>query len=1190
MSVILEVEANSCFPLMVNDTISFKQDAYTLPEPVSPWEQLEYMTAYTLQSTTLKDAGSSFWTVPNASSLQKSDCNKPFSTMVKEKTAELESLYATGMPTLECSDSEWVNMFEYEFHNACPYKWKGIKKWYCMGRRNEEGRLQFAFMHTPPVTNGCTSYNLGDSECNHLNKDIDGISLLLADSDESKSFMLDSKGYLKKAVNPVLLGVISNDQPVTCIENANADIEGITFMSFDGKITVSKESIPGLFSGKWGAIGDKDRDDWEHTNLVANPAIQQAVTTTMLGFVYTIWGTIYKNVLYMVALKLPIPGTGSFLARGTYEGQHTWYRLQTAKGDLYKDRNPYLPGSDKNTPAITAADLCVINGVDKTETFKRLEALGLVDDDKGVVIDGDDGGLAVFYPLCYTTLNVKKFLEWYGSDAELEETISLATVGDGYAAGLKTNWQGDIIMNNSLVGRAGYLNCLVKDAAREENKVYEDMALSFYDSASIKYKYCSLTTDTDDAEADARNAPLYPSASDNINMLLFTYSGSFTTGDPADNLIFMGDHVVTAVAYLFNGPKYPSYEIGGFFRYPSVPCMMGANEFCCSGGTLCADAYSNGERLVQQCGGPFEKYQIGNPKVYCDEYRFGCHGEFLYCAHFKATDEIVAAQWGGPGLIHVGSACGTEQPTKVPYLQYKYGSRPVLVGGSLMGGVNYIFANIKKIGPSYSILISQGHAYNGWNSFYANIGEDITNMVAAEYDPSIRGDLAAFAPEIRDGKTEAMFYNDFAYELPAEPVYSWEDAIVGFCPVPERTGYNAEEMVYVHGDGNGLSVYIHSVDECGRPASYCVEVTGSAMQNLYSTTMATDYPNNLTHSNTLTMGFIQGSADPQSGGKYHYLATTIEAFDFDSTVPASTGISCISLHITNHRSNERITLTDFYPNEDPKQLSLSGIRSLEHYIPIENYETQRIILSAKAKTFQGVDECFILREETGLNPAKTKLLRMDDEYGIPTPVKTTCWYYLDIHKPGFIRCMKAQRDIVQNELKITPEGRAYEWSATSMAQARYEVEVTEELAKDIANNGGELVDAMDNTLRRDDNGKYIFSIHGKNCGYAPATTSIIINRNYAYLHRTDFEVWTYDENTYAKLVDENNYAPQDSEGNDIPPPASGVYDEDPSISIYYSTADIARIVKNRTGIELPMYGSPEGVSIEVIPGSGPSVN
>ena len=400
MDITLEIEVNACFPLLSLDKVALKQDAYTLPDPVSVWPGgVDDMSSYISGAMELSTiTTTNYWQLPTAKNFQKASCNTPFSTYIKARTEELESAYATAIPALECASSEWAHMFDYEFHNACPFKWKDKKVWHCMGRFNEAGMLQFAFMHTlPPDDKGCTQYSLGDGDCNFLNKDIEGTTLLLADQDAAKSFMLDSKGKLKKALNPVLLGVISNEQPVTCIENANSAVNGITTFIND-KVNVRRDLIPKLFSSNWNISGGATMT-WEEVHRVANPAIQQVATTSMLGFIYTIWGTIYRNVLYMCAVKLPLPGSGTYLVKGTYAGSPAWYRLRTAPGDLITDTNPYLPGDEKDTPAITAADLCVIDGIDKTETFKELEALGLTQEGSEQQVDDTMRGILHRSPL-----------------------------------------------------------------------------------------------------------------------------------------------------------------------------------------------------------------------------------------------------------------------------------------------------------------------------------------------------------------------------------------------------------------------------------------------------------------------------------------------------------------------------------------------------------------------------------------------------------------------------------------------------------------------------------------------------------------------------------------------------------------------------------------------------------------------
>lgn len=1104
MDPTIEIEVNTCFPLMYLDQSALKQDVYITPAPESPWGDINAFSNYISESVVLiGDMQEQFWQLPTAKNFQKTSCNSAFSALIKTRTSELESQYATGIPTLECSASEWTTMFEYEFHNACQYKWKGIKKWYCMGRFNENGMLQFAFMHELPANDaGCTSYGLGDLDCNFMNKDIAGTSMLLADAEASRHIMLDSRGRLKKALNPVLLGVISNEQPITCIENANETVRGITRSGQD-KIEVDHAAIPGLFSSRWSVVGGPAYD-WEALNLSANPAIQQVATTSMLGFIYTIWGAMYRNTLYMTAIKLPIPGTGSFVVKGTYDGQPTWYRLQTAPGDLYTDINPYLPGEDKATPGITAADLCVIDGMDKTETLKALEDFGFIEEGSEIVIDPDDGGLLTFYPVRYTNFNVEKFLDWYGSDEEIEDSITLATIDSKspYSDGMKLNWQGDIFMNTCLTGQAGYFNCLVEDSNDEDKKQYSDIALSYYSPKSTRYKYCALSTELD-PETEA------------MNMLLFTYSGLFPVGDPAGELTELADGAVTAVGYLCTGTKEPEYTIGGMFNKPSIPCLMGANQFCCDSGD-CSEAYNDGDFTLQQCGGPFTAFRIGNHKLECSDYRFDCEGNFIYCGQMESTATKIRTKWGQPGLMHEGGACSADkaqQPYKTPYLQYMVGSRPILAGGSIMGGVNYICANIRKIGNAYSILFAQGQAYNGWNSFYANIGTDITNVVAAKYDPTVRGDLAGDAPSIYKGKTEAMLYNDFAYTLQAPPVYVWEDAIVGFYP--------AQGINEMAGDGDGVNVYIHKLDECDRPELYRIEVTASAMKWLASDVELLPAPG--IHMHAYSYGFIKrlgkGSVTPNAG---NYNATSMHMAGYWGTrIGTSTTIehSMVLSGKDLSRQDRQWQATDI----DIHHHIMSGIYTLEALpIPVENFEDQEFIVSARAKTFHGVCSCFSLREDSGLKPARSLDIRYKTRTGRKVTVTSSCWYYLALHRKGLRDEIAKQNAIVSKEMKLFPQGDNFQLSIDN-PYLSWQVSLNAARKEEFETNSGVLY-FLDNTgnttgtVRKDENNRFIFYMHPNEISPVPAYITSFTNREDKYIHRTKFDLWLYDEVTRDEVI------------------------------------------------------------------------
>lgn len=1099
MDITLEIEVNACFPLLSLDKVALKQDAYTLPDPVSVWPGgVDDMSSYisgAMELSSLSDT--SYWQLPTAKDFKKASCNTPFSVYIRTKTEELTSEYATAMPELECSASEWSHMFDYEFHNACPFKWKDKKIWHCMGRFNEDGMLQFAFMHTLPTEDkGCTQYSLGDGDCNFMNKDIEGTTLMLADQDVAKSFMLDSRGKLKKALNPVLLGVISNEQPVTCIENANSTINGITTF-FNDKVNVQRELIPKLFASDWSVAGG-DTMTWEEVHIVTNPAIQQVATTSMLGFIYTIWGTIYRNVLYMCALKLPVPGTGSYLVKGTFEGATAWYRLQTAAGDLITDINPNMPGDTKDQPAITAADLCVVDGIDKTETLKALENLGLIQE--GSEQQVDEEGHVYFYPVTYTNFNVEKFLEWYGSDEDVEDTITLATVNpeSGYDDGMKLNWQGDILMNTSLTGDAGYFNCLVSPSTIEEEAKYQDLALSYYSPKTVMYKYCALAGEPD-IEIDA------------MNMLLFTYSGLFPVGDPAGELTEIADGAMTAVGYLCTGTKKPEYLTGGFFKNPSIPCLMGANEFCC-GSVDCSEAYNDGSKQQQQCGGPFAKYQIGNHKVECDDYIFDCNGNFVYCGNLASTATTIETKWDQPGLMHASPACSANvdtQPNKTPQQKYMVGSRPSMVGGSIMGGVNYICGSVKKIGAAYKILFYQGQAYNGWNSFYAKLGQDMTGVVASEYDPTVRGDLAAGAPELANGKTEAMLYNDFAYELQEPPVYRWDKAIVGFYPTDALT-YSTGE-----GDGNGVNVYIHSLDECDRPDIYRIEVTGSAMKYLYDQVSLAPDPKGL-HMHAYSYGFIRrlgnGTA-PQSMGYYNVTSMHMEGYWELRTDPL-----LINRDIKMAFKDDRRTDRDWLPADIAiHHHIMSGITSLTETIHIDDFEDQEFFVSAKAKTFKGVCSCFGLKINDELNPAKTFNLRYKNKSGRLIPVTSACWYYIHLNPIEFARTMQLYNEVVRTEMKVRPMGETSEVSVTT-PYLSWAVSLTSDVLYNL-NNAGGIMRYSEGTLKMTENGNPVFYLHDSLCTPTETYFTAFVNRENKFLHHTNFDFWLYDTYTETEVKD-----------------------------------------------------------------------
>lgn len=1096
MNITLEVEVNTCFPLWSQGMISLKQDAYTLPETESPWRDINEFSNYISGSMELSaTSAQDYWQLPKAKDFQKNDCNTAFSALIRKKTQDLESGYTTGIPTLECAASEWTKMFTYEFHNACQFKWKGIKTWHCMGRFNENGMLQFAFMHDFPVKDdGCTQYSLGTGDCNLLNKDIDGTSMLLADAEISTEFMLDSKGKLKKALNPVLIGVITNEQPTTCIENANQSIKGITMETQNG-VWANKALIPGLFTSEWSAVGGPTVT-WEDLHRRMNPAIQQVATTSMLGFIYTIWGTIYKNTMYMVAMKLPLPGTGSYLVKGTYDGTPTWYRLQTAKGDLHKDINPYLPGENKETPAITAADLCVIDDVDKTETFKQLEALGLIEEGSEVVIDPDDGGHLKFYPVRYTNFNVEKFLEWYGSDEELEDNITLATIDStsGYTDGMKLNWQGDIFMNTMLTGDAGYLPCIVNND--DDVEEYTDMALSYYTPKTRRYKYCPGEV-VPDPETEA------------MNMLLFTYSGTFPVGDPAGELTELADGALTAVAYLCTGTKQPEFTIGGFFNKPSIPCLMGANQICCNM-VDCSESYNDGAKVLQQCGGPFKEYQIGNHKLECDDYRFDCNGQFLYCGHMKTTESKIRTKWVQPGLLHAGGACTLDkakQPYETPYLKYTVGSRPLMVGGSIMGGVNYICANVRKIGSAYSILFAQGHAYNGWNSFYGHLGDDLTNVVAAEYDPNVRGDLAAGAPDIGNDKTEAMLYNDFAYTLKAPPTYNWEDAIVGFYPLDAYTAGNMSESAHKY---YGVNVYIHKLDECERPDLYRIEVTGSAMKWLYDKAYMIPEPG--IHMHAYTTGFIKRlGRDVLPTGAY-LNATTMHMRGYWQQ-PMSTDVDhdIVLAGKDLSRTSPAWTVDEMSIDHH----IMSGITTLHSTIHEKYFEDQEFIVSARAKTFHGVCSCFTLVEDSSLKPARTMKLRYKSKNGAKIDVTSSCWYYLALHQPRFEETIKKYNEVVTRELKLQPQGE-HIYLDIPNPYLSWQVALSASVQKSL--DASQAITYDKGTLSYNDKGATVFYMHPNEFKPVPAYITMLVNREDAYLHRTKFDLWLYDKLTKDDVI------------------------------------------------------------------------
>lgn len=1082
---LIEISVNECFPLLSDMYNALKQDPYLTPDPISAWPNGVNEFASYVSGAIELTSGGDFWTKPDAVSFQKSNCNLPFSQLIKEKTADLESEYVTGMTALiyPCAASEWTHMFDYEFHAACPYKWKDKKIWHCMGRRNEDGNLQFAFMHTLPNDNGCTSYSLGDGECNFINKDIDGLSLMLGDKDTARSFMLDAQGKLKKSVNPILLGVISNSQPVSCIENANRYLTGVTSVSSDGRITKIPSAIAQAFAD--GSNNGYTWATWDEMVKVANPAVQLISTTTMLGFIYTIWGTIIKNVLYMVALKLPIPGTGSYLAKGTYMGDPYWYRLQTASGDNYLDYNEAL---GQATPAITAADLCSLSDTDRTPTYAALRDLELIDLDYAE--DIDDTGQAWFLPVTYEKFNVEKFLEAYGSDEDSDIEISLATTGvhASYSDGLKLNWQGDILMETTLIGDAGYITC--KTQERDEASFFEDeyaaLALSYYSSKAVKYHTC-VSDPTPIVEEPGQ-----------INMLLFTYSGLFTVGDAEGELnrnVTAGG-AVTGVAYLYTGTTQPDYIEGGFFKKPSIRCLMGANEFCC-GSADCSGAYADGNLDIQQCGGPFSTYKIGNPKAICDEYYFHCDGTFRYCLSFNNAADQISAKWDQVGLSKEKPACDLDpatQPNLSAPLHYYAGSRPVLAGGSIMGGVDYICAEVKKIGTAYKIQFKQGQAYNGWSAFYARIDRDLTGVVVSEYDSTLRGSL-----ELAPASNEALDYNDFAYTPPEPPTFDWSTAIIGFAPNMEVSG--------PYGSGEpGVRVYVHSVDRCNFPEVYKIVVESSKMYQLYG---HVDLDRKL-HADLTSYGFSRGVGKDSVPSRPYYNAITLGEGLYDPTAITDSIGTTIGFDntITENIYGVQSAYTPWEADMMPLVKSrVSQIRILSWKIDDGTdgtdrlYEDQIFYVSAKPNTFKGACDCIAIRKVETPDPNRppvTIKLPLSQDPNQYIDVKSRCWFYLHLHTPNFIHRMHGYVHQVLSETRAKRMGMTY--IATWNTPISWEVVGSIHPDDDLE--GG--------WITTDENGKMYYNIHHT---ATPVYLTAMVNWSNRALKKTGFELWMYDEDT-----------------------------------------------------------------------------
>ena len=1081
---LIEISVNECFPLLSDTFNALKQDPYLTPDPISVWPNGANEFASYVSGTMELTSGGDFWTKPDAVSFQKNNCNLPFSQLIKEKTADLESSYVTGITHLgyECAASEWTHMFDYEFHAACPYKWKDKKIWHCMGRRNEDGNLQFAFMHTLPIDAGCTSYSLGGGSYSFINKDIDGISLLLGDKDTARSFMLDEQGKLKKSVNPILLGVISNSQPVSCIENANSQLIGVTSMDSDGRITKVPSAIARAFAD--GSNNGYTWATWDEMVKVANPAVQMISTTTMLGFIYTIWGTIIKNVLYMVALKLPIPGTGSYLTKGTYMGTPYWYRLQTASGDNYLDYNEALGHA---TPAITAADLCSLADVDNTPTYTALRELDLIDLDYAENIDAT--GQAWFLPVTYEKFNVEKFLEAYGSDEDLDIKVSLATTGvhAAYSDGLKLNWQGDILMETTLIGDAGYITC--KTQERDEASFFEDeyaaLALSYHSSKAIKYHTC-VSDPTPIVETPGQ-----------INMLLFTYSGLFTVGDAESELYrnVTAGGAVTGVDYLYTGTTQPDYIVGGFFKKPSIRCLMGANEFCC-GSADCAGAYADGNLDTQQCGGPFSTYKIGNPKAICDEYYFHCDGTFKYCLHFSNAADQISAKWDQVGLSKEKPACDLDpaaQPNSSAQLHYYAGSRPVLAGGSIMGGVDYICAEIKKIGTAYKIQFKQGQAYNGWNAFYARIDRDLTGVVASEFDPILRGSL-----EMSPASNEALDYNDFAYAPPEPPTFDWSTAIIGFAPNMEVNSSN--------GSGEpGVKVYVHSVDRCNFPEVYKIVVESSKMYQLYG---HVDLDRKL-HADLISYGFSRGVGKDSVPSRSYYNAVTIGDSAYVPTVITDNvgGILGFNNLITENIYTAQSADTPWKADMMPLiKSSISQIRMLSWKIDDGTNDTERLYedqifyVSAKPKSFKGACDCIAVRQvetqDPTLPPVTIKLPLADDPNQY-VEVKSRCWFYLHLHTTNFIQRMHDYLDQVLSETRAARLGTTF--------SANWDTPISWEVIGSVQSDA-----ELGSGWLANKDGKTYYYIHHT---ATPVYMTAMVNWRNKALKKTGFELWMYDEDT-----------------------------------------------------------------------------
>lgn len=990
----------------------FLQDAYMAPDAGETYATIDAATLCARSAITLVGGAVDFWNITSPTDFNIANGEDGYAekiaitpatikTHVDQAISQQEQNHAIAGENIR---TDWVPMFTYDFHADCDLSRlpEQKKEWVCCGRINSNGGLEFRFVPRDSVSelnagkDTClTSYAIGlHNDVEYGSKELNGNAFLqLASIEESENYMLTADNKLRTTTNPMLLGVLSNAQAMSCVENANSAVTNASDVADCFTVHVLTPAASTTIS----------HEEYNNSHCAA---VQTITSSAKLGFIYTVWGTIKRNVLYMVSLKLPIPGGNSYLVRGSVRSgvgnAYTpyWYRLKPLHSMQTTDYNERLR---LHTLPLTLADCAILNGETASDTITAVRKFFRED----YATTNVDSQLTI-YDVSYEGFNVEAYLEEYGVAEDIEEDISLATAFTPYdywsgmkplkGCEIRDNWYGDLDYRRVLVSDSGVFETTKGD----------------------------LIFSANDTAAYFRN--IFDEASEGYSGFLCTDTAKFILGNAA------GDTSGLLQAML----NFPTQEP----REPSVYCFMGTRTLCTNPNS-CATAYNNGPISdAPDCGGPFIHFRVGTPKYSCIQkvYDPNNPGICIGCNGYNTTTLAIKNLWDHFGLKDnsIPATCGNNTGGSVPPLEYTQGSRPLAVGGTMVGGVGFIYATVKQKGDVTYCRFDNKYDFKAWNSFFTDIGTDLSSCLFARFDTAPRGDLTCSG-----GDYTALNYNEYVYNTG----YT-DSGIVELC-----TGYYHElhEPLTINGRITyPVEVFIHREDANGYVTQYKVVVSGSYMSALYNSssarklqfkTQATVYGimdgfewGYLNFSNfiipTPTLGFqgfdlktsaIVDLASTSSPESLYYDVDTI----FNITGITLDASAIPALHIL--RGDASLHTITCSKNKDLFEASRNGVTGAQYCLVLENS-----LLSAMPTLYFSdqefiIDPCdggvhmtesgpeFKIRTSSALGTNNIEYYKQSKHRYVTAPE----WVYIGIHTSGMLHLLLERKLHIQANLQVT---------------------------------------------------------------------------------------------------------------------------------------------------------------------------